>query len=88
MKFFKSLKTKIQALLLKLGGAKNNIPEFVAINIYYNNEIIATYESTSTKLKTYICDIIKEFAKNNDYTILYDYPGRMINITFNVKTKK
>lgn len=88
-KFFKKLKDKMQSLFRKWGGVdekQNN--DFAVVNVYYNDELRHAYRSTSKKLSRNFCDLIKEFAKNDDYVILYDYPERTINITFNVKTKK
>ena len=87
-KFFKKLKDKIKSIFRKLGGVEektNN--EFAVVNIFYNDELRHVYRSTSKKISRNFCDLIKEFSKNDDYVIIYDYPERTINITFNVKTK-
>lgn len=86
MKFFETIKRKIQQLSAKIAGKPQIIePYFAKITIFKNGEEVFIFTSCGNDYGESVCNLISYFNKFNDYKIIYNYVEREINIYFTVK---
>lgn len=83
------IKTFIKNLIGKIKGkGEEEVPpkaEQLIIRTFKNGEKISYHKITNQETINQFCSVIQNFAKWEDYKIIYDYPGKAIQIYFTVK---